>query len=161
MAKKIDRAELSAPSAPKAVEGADDLATLAPDGEITIAGEKIVVREYRFMEGLRLKVTARPFFDGLYDMLGGDQPRQDDKPPSFEDVLALVVENEQIVAGMVATSVDRPLDWLEGLSEADGDALMLTWWSVNSGFFFRSVFRRAMQTRLAAKPHDGHASTTP
>lgn len=160
MATKVEKKAAKEASAAQAA-GADDLAILAPDGEVTIGGEKIVVREYRFFEGLRLKVTARSFFDGLYELLGGDDPQQDSKPPSFDDILELVANNEGIVAGMVATSIDRPLDWVEKLGEADGDNLLLTWWNVNADFFFRSVFRRAMQTRLGQKPRDGHASTTP
>jgi len=160
MATKVEKRAAKKASAAQAA-GADDLAILAPDGEVTIGGEKIVVREYRFFEGLRLKVTARSFFDGLYELLGGDEPQKDSKPPSFDDILELVANNEGIVAGMVATSIDRPLDWFEKLCESDGDNLLLTWWNVNSDFFFRSVFRRAMQTRLGPKSPDGHASTTP
>jgi hypothetical protein len=150
MARKVsDKAPAGKPAA-----GTDDLAILQPDGQVTIAGEDITVREYRFFEGLRLQTEEKPFFDDLCALLSQGPA------PTFDDVLRIVSEHSTSVVSMVALSCDRPFDWVEGLGEADGDALLLTWWQVNSAFFIRRVMRRALQKRFEESPPDGRASTT-
>lgn len=152
MARKVDRDQ--APAG-KPAAGADDLAILQPDGRLTIAGEEITVREYRFFEGLRLQAEEKPFFDDLYALLAGGVT------PTFDGVLQIISEHSTSVISMVALSCDRTFEWVEGLGEADGDALLLTWWQVNSAFFIRRVMRRALLKRFEGQnPFDGHASTT-
>ncbi len=155
MAQKIDPATHDAPAA-KAAAGADDLQILMPDADLTIAGETITVREYRFFDGLALRQQAAPFFDDLYNLLG----REGAAPPSFDEIEMLVATHAELVKAMVALSVARTAEWVAALSETEGDALLITWWQVNSGFFIRRVMRRALQERLAA-PSVGPASTTP
>ena len=152
MAQKIDPATEDAPAA-KAAAGADDLQILMPDADLTIAGETITVREYRFFDGLVIVKQAAPFIDDLYNLLG----REGAAPPSFDDIEMLVATHRDLVKEMVALSVARTAEWVGALSDTDGDALLLTWWEVNTRFFIRRVMRRALKERLSA----GHASTTP
>ena len=154
MAKKVAPDATKVPAA-KPAAGAEDLNILMPDNELTIGGEKIVVREYRFFEGLRLQADEKPFFDDLYVLLA-----EASRPPSFDDVLDLIGRHDFSVALMVGLATDRPIEWVQALGESDGDALLLTWWQVNSGFFVRRVMRRALQDRMAGSRSDGLASTT-
>lgn len=157
MARKVDSTAKQAPAATPAA-GADDLSILQPDGEIEIQGETIQVREYRFFDGLRLQQQHRAFFDALYDLLAPADPAA--QAPTFDDVLALIGMHADSVQAMVALSIGKPAEWVGELSESDGDALLLTWWQVNSGFFVRRVMRRALQQRLEGSGSDGLGSTT-
>lgn len=154
MAKKVDKEKPNA-SAEKHAAGSDDLEILQPDYTLVIGGQTVTVREYRFFEGLRLQRDEQAFFEDLYKLLS-----EAGSGPSFDDVLALIGDHNLSVAVMVAQSIDRDLEWVLALGEADGDALLLTWWQVNSSFFIRRVMRRALQKRLEANPSDGRASTT-
>lgn len=156
MANKITADGKGAPAAAKDAAGADDLQVLSPDVTLTIGDEQVTVHEYRFFQGLALRAQAQPFFDDLYAMLGHDtQP-----PPSFDDLELVAAQHMDLVVSLVALSVKRPVDWVSALGDADGSALFMTWWQVNSGFFIQRVMRRAMQDRLNANPSAGHASTT-
>lgn len=156
MARKVNAANSAAPAASKEAAGADDLEILNPDFELSIDGEKITVKEFRFFEGLALRAQAQPFFDDLYALLG--QPGG--PPPSFDDFeVGLLAKHESLVKAMVAISTGKSVEWIESLGDEDGEALMLTWWQVNSGFFIRRVMRRALQEKLTS-PLVGDVSTT-
>jgi hypothetical protein len=152
MATKVDKAT---PAAPKGAAGVDDLDVLQPDREITVGGRKVVVREFRFFEGLRLRAAHKPFFDELF-VLFNDAAA----PPGFDDVALVLGAHQQAVADMVALSTDTDAGWVLGLGDQDGDALLVTWWLVNAGFFVRGLLRRAAQRRVAVSPSAGPASTT-
>lgn len=158
MARRVDSEQpAAAPKGAAAVKdpGAQDLAILQPDGEITIAGERITVREYRFYEGLRLQAQARPFFDALYALFG-----MGERPPSVDDIAVLLGEHEEATVAMLALATGKPETWIRELSESDGDALLLAWWTVNGSFFIRRVMRRAAQDRFGSRS-GGLGSTTP
>lgn len=143
----------SADAAPQGAAVASDIAIMAPDTEVEIAGESLLVREYRFFDGLKLAAKHRAFIDALAALLSS--------PSTFDDILAVLVEHEASTQEMVAASAGVSVEWLKQLREHDGDQLMLVWWEVNSGFFIRRAMRKAVQARLAAgSPSDGGASTT-
>lgn len=155
MARKVTKAG-GAPAAPKGAAGVNDVEILSPDQEITIDGRVVLVREYRFFEGLKLRARARPFFDDLYSLFVLAGPA-----PSFDDVSDLLGEHEAAVVDMVALSTGCEPEWIRGLDDQDGDTLLVTWWLVNAGFFIRRVMRRAAQERLAsASQSAGPASST-
>lgn len=156
MARKVTPDGSGAPAVPKGAAGADDLAVLSPDAVLTIDGEEITVHEYRFFDGLAIRAQAAPFFDGLYQVLG----QQGGPPPSFDDIEMMIANHVELVKALVAMSVKRPVEWVAQLGEADGDALLMTWWQVNQNFFIRRVMRRALQERLSASPSDGPGFTT-
>lgn len=154
MARKLEPQQ--SPAAPFGAAGANDLAVLQPDHEITIAGEVITVREYRFFEGLKLRAKAKPFFDDLYALFD-----QSAAAPSFDDVCDVLGRHEQAVVDMVAQASGCNEAWIRALDDQDGDALLLTWWLANAGFFIRRVMRRAAQARFAsASQSAGDGSST-
>ncbi len=103
-----------------------------------------MVREYRFFEGLQMHAQAKGFFEDLYAMF-----EQSSAAPSFDDVADLIGAHQDDVVKMVATSTGCEPEWILGLDDQDGDALMLTWWLANAGFFIRRVMRRAAAAQIA------------
>lgn len=133
-------------------------AVLHPDLDLVIAGRAIRVREYGYVEGLRLQGACREFLDALYGMFSAAA-----EPPSADALAELIGEHIVTVQWLIAQAL-TPLDdepqgfadavaanarWVGRLSEPDGDALMTLWWQVNTGFFTRRLQRR-LQARLAA-----------
>ncbi|HEX7113197.1 MAG TPA: DUF6631 family protein, partial [Mizugakiibacter sp.] len=135
MARKVNSGA-PAPAAPDAAplqDGADDLAILHPEREATIAGERIVMREYGFVEGLRLQPLVQPILDGLADTALRD---------GHLDVGAaarIFALHDEAIVTLIARACDRDEAWVQQLSDADGQALLFLWWETNLGFFVRRV----------------------
>ncbi|WP_336175029.1 DUF6631 family protein [Alloalcanivorax xenomutans] len=123
----------------------EDLEKLHPERELTLQGEQITVREYGFVEGLRLKPFAKPFLDDMEGLMSG-------KALTLPDVLGLIETHHEIILELIAQSIDRDMDWMRGLSSMEGEVLMMTWWMVNGPFFMRSV-----QNRRIAEMASEHA----
>lgn len=103
-----------AKAAPKGAASVKDLEILQPDNEVTIGTEKIVCREYRYLEGLKIRAKAKPFFAALYAMFDASKGA-----PSFDDVSDVIGEHEETVVHLVAQSCDRSPDWVRELSDED------------------------------------------
>ena len=137
----------------------NDLEILHPEQEVVIAGVKVVIREYGFVEGLKIRTKAKPFIHGLQEILSGGQP-------SLEEILDLLAEHLDLALELVADSADMPLEWVHSLSEHEGDVLLYTWWSVCGPFFVRSAQRRVVSRKLQdrlekASQSAGEKSTPP
>lgn len=130
-------------------EGAD-LDVLHPERALTVGGRAVTVREYSFIEGLRIQQRVRPIVAGLEAAAeGGDV--------SMDVLDELVARHTDDVLALVAQACDQPVEWVRGLSDEDGQALLLAWWGVCSRFFIRRlVMRRAWQ---AAQQPAGATST--
>lgn len=159
MAEKIARPGASAPPvAPTHADEAqaDDLAILHPDREIVLAGRAVTVREYGFVEGLKLHAIAQPFFDALYASCArtGDTP-------SFVDVEQVLVEHSECVLELIAKACDVEVEWIHSLSDEDGYLLMQQWWLANAGFFIRRVVQRLATEGAKARRRAGRVSMPP
>jgi hypothetical protein len=152
MATKIER-KPSVPAA--ATAGADELNVLHPEREVTIAGRRIVIREYGFVEGLKMRAIAQPFVDALYALVAPTS-----SAPSFSEVESLLADHSDCVLELMARAADVEREWIENLSDSDGYYLMQEWWIVAGNFFIRRVVQRLAIER-AARLRVGHASTTP
>jgi hypothetical protein len=120
----------AAPAMPLAE--ADDLAVLAPDAEITLAGEAVTVREYTFGEQLRHGALLTELTEAMRPAFA---LKEGDVGALFD---ALAAHHEALLAA-IALAVDRAAEWVAALSGEDGETLMLTWWRVNQGFFVRRL----------------------
>jgi hypothetical protein len=150
MARKINR-----PPAPAAApEAEDDLDVLHPERVLHIAGQDITVREYGHLEWLRLLPAAAPLVADIAALLG----RGDD--PDYEAVLLLLAERIDGVLPLVLQAAGMDRDAFEALDPADGEALLLAWWSVNGRFFVQRAATRAVLARLK-RPSAGVSSTPP
>lgn len=153
MAKKIPRR--APPPAAAKTAAPDPLAILHPEREVFLAGKVVTVREYGFVEGLKMRATAQPFLDALYAFAA-----QDGHAPTFQEMELLVAEHSDCVLRLVARAADVSPEWIESLTDEDGYRLMQEWWLANAGFFTRRVVQRLATERAVARLRAGGASTT-
>lgn len=143
MARKVKQAQ---PHQAPPQSGADDLSTLHPDASITVGGRDVLIREYGFIEGMRVRAFMKPFTADLDRLFGASDVLVD-------EVMEVVGEHIDIVKKAIAQSIAAPgrdaspedVAWLGTLNDQDGDRLLITWWGVNGLFFVRSIVRRAAE----------------
>ncbi|TBW02722.1 hypothetical protein E0E52_17030 [Azotobacter chroococcum] len=129
--------------------GDNDLEVLHPERTAVIAGRQVTVREYGFVEGLRLLPLAEPIIAALQDLAstGGTV---------FDAVLAVAAEHADAVVNLMAVAADVEVEWIESLGQSDGHLLLMMWWGANGPFYLR---RAALQ--LVARGRAGAMSTPP
>lgn len=133
----------------------EELDILHPQREALIAGRKVTVREYGFVEGTRLRLVAKPFMDSLYDLIGGKAvPTYD----AVKDVMALHID---LVVELMARAADVDVAWISELNDPDGDLLALMWWGANGSFFMRAALQRLKAENEVRNLLAGGASTQP
>lgn len=139
---------------PAAAEGADDLQVLHPNLVAELNGRQVVVREYGFIEGLKLQADLQPFLDGLYAMtVAGTMP-------TLHEILALIGQHTDLVAHAMARAVDvEPQEVLTLKDHQEGHTLLMKWWIANGPFFWRCVRDRIVSEREVAKRLAGQTST--
>jgi hypothetical protein len=130
-------------------DGQDDLAIMAPDMEVTIAGRTITVREYRFLDGLRVRARARALTKDLAALVAAGDT-------ITEDIIDVLAKHEALVRVLIMESIgDGDTTWMDGLGAIDGQELIMTWWAVNGPFFVRQVAARLVEQGLAKKAFGG------
>lgn len=152
-------------------DGEDDLAILHPERELVIAGEKVTVREYGFVEGLRLAPLAQPIVASLS---GAFQSKSGVSLAAMRNAFAAYPEQVTVLiaescVGPATTDEEkqsRPqrvaqmTEWVSALNDTDGDALLLLWQTVNMGFFVRRV-AADFRSRKSMAMHLAGAMSTP
>jgi hypothetical protein len=129
-----------------------ELNVLLPDRTLTLAGEEITVREFRFAESLELAPLAAPIIADLASMATADEA------PAGSALFAVLGVHQEAFLELVARSIGRPRAWIEGLSRKEGRALALTFWEVNADFFLDDVRLEALTRRLLGAESDGESS---
>lgn len=119
-----------------------DLQVLAPDIEIKISGKKVMVREYRFIEGLHIRSHSKQFIDGLQKLL------QEGQASDYLDIISL---HQDDVIELMSISCGLSADEINALSDNDGLFLADVWWTVNGPFFMRAVSRKVMLENTKAR----------
>lgn len=134
--------------------GAEDLEILYPERTLTVGGKKLTVREYGFMEGLALQQQAAPILNAL--VVASAQPTD----AGFERIMDVLADHSEELLALVAQAADVEPAFVRGLTDSDGQALLMTWWLVNGGFFVRRVVRRlAIQAAAKAQAAAGATSS--
>lgn len=141
---------------PAPIEGEQDLDVLHPERAINIAGRQIVVREYGFVEGLRLRPLTQPILDALYQTITAR-----DTPPELESIIGVLADCSTELVSLMAIAADVDECWVAGLGQDDGYLLMMVWWNVNGPFFIRRVVNREVARRAVERPPAGSISTAP
>lgn len=154
MARKFDPDKPRKKAAAKPAPGDDDLEILHPEREPTIAGRKLVVREYGFVEGLKQRPLYAPLIKTLEPVLA------EGELPELEDILDLLAEHADRLPQLMAIACDQPTEWVARLGHEDGYHLMLVWWGVNGPFFMRSAVGQLLNERLRAARCAGVTSTS-
>ncbi|MBA1147422.1 hypothetical protein H0Z60_10175 [Ectothiorhodospiraceae bacterium WFHF3C12] len=135
-------------------QDAEDLEVLLPDRTLTVGGEEITVREFRFGDSFRVVPLARPILADLAALRGTESNGED--LAVFEDLLARHWER---ILDLIAISADRPREWIERLPDQDGQTLAWTFWAVNGPFFMRRLVADEL-TRTSRKESGPGSSTS-
>lgn len=137
----------------------NDLDVLLPDRDIEIGGEQVTVREFSFVQGLKAEPLVRPMVADLQALFAEDA----DEVVEFSRLAEVFGRHAEAFLGLIALSCGRPSDWLERLSDGDGQLLAMTFWTVNSRFFTRRLVTRALTAahRAAASSAAASAPSSP
>ncbi|HHT7856348.1 DUF6631 family protein [Pasteurella multocida] len=111
-----------------------ELQILFPTAELTLAGEKIEVKEYTLKQQLQHNAKFVPFIASLRETLGKSK---DDF--NLDELMTCLSENYQDVVELVALSIGKPTEFIENLNACEGEDLLMAWWCVNSDFFTRKA----------------------
>lgn len=128
-------------------QDASDTEVLFPQHELTIDGETVVVREFTFIEGIRLEQRIQPLLDAF-------EAGAEDESPGVELLGRLMADHLDLMIELMATACDRDADFVAGLSDSDGQNLKWTFWDVNRRFFLRRIAER-QAVRLGAQKAAG------
>lgn len=155
---------------PRQAAAASELAVLHPDGPVTLRKRTVTVREYGWVEGLRVQSACKDFLAALYALFA----RGGDGPPPAHAVRDVFMEHALTVQWLIAWSITPAADaenahqfveaqvknaqWIATLNDVEGDALLAVWWGVNSGFFIRRFRELRMATAAASSPSETAAS---
>ena len=170
--KPVDPAEAEAQAGrERSARDAAALEVLHPERVIEIADRVVVVREYTYVEGMRLQSGCQAFLDDLYAAFA-----RDEAAPGHDDINELLAKHIFVVQWLVAHSI-TPLDtehpdaffaavkdnarWVGGLNDVEGDLLSVAWWQVNRGFFTRRLARRAQASQADSGARSASPSSTP
>ncbi|AFJ02011.1 hypothetical protein Q7C_842 [Methylophaga frappieri] len=136
----------------------NDLEVLHPEQVITLRGQQITVREYGFVESLNLRPLMKPFINDLHDLLavGGDIP--------LDEVFDLIAKHQNACLELAAMAANIDQAFVESLSSADGETLLMAWWGANGPFFSRQLqmqlfSRRNTNRTQQDQDSDGQKST--
>jgi hypothetical protein len=150
------RTQAKGGSGPTDGEKEDDLNVLAPDREITVGGETVMVREYSFGEQLRHGALLAELTEAL-------RPVKSTDADFVNRLLNILVEHQARMLDAIALSIGRDRAWIEALSGVEGEALALTWWQVNQGFFVRRlmVYPTLAASALSRAPVTAGGASSP
>lgn len=132
-------------------KGKDDLAIMFPDQTLTLNGEELLVREYRFVEGTRLLPVAAPIIERLRKC----KDVSNITVAELDEIAAEYIDN---IVYLISVSIDAEPEWIENLNLEDGQTLLLKWWQVNSPF----LLKKALYLNLleVVRERDGQTSET-
>lgn len=126
----------------------NDVETLAPEQGLRIGGELITVRPFGFIEGVGLSAVAAPIVNDLADWAeGGASDDGDSDDLGLLD--HLFATHIDALVTLMALATGQTEAWVRGLDDASGQALLLTFWTVNRDFFTRRLLSRAVLRRHA------------
>lgn len=129
-------------------EGKDDTSIMyPPEISVTVNGEKIVLREYSWVEELELRRYSQAFITDLVALIGGSDL-------TIAAIESLVSKHIQAVQQLIAASADRTVEWVRKLSKEDGRAVYSAWWAAN-GPFIVSCATECVRSDLVKKALDG------
>lgn len=148
MAKKVNKPR-SKPAAPP--DAAAELEILHPERTASIAGRNLTMREYGFVEGLKLRPVMQPLLDDLFQVA-----TESAALPDLESIMGILAAHHEAVIELMAQAADVEPDWVVGLGQQDGYHLMMLWWAVNGAFFINTVVQR-MQAVMAVKAQQARA----
>jgi hypothetical protein len=138
--------------------GADDLQVLHPELPVkNVGGRDLVVREYGFIEGLRMRPIIEPMLHDMEALISlGTEPTND-------QVLDLMGKHIDEFQELLAVASDTDVPFVGSLKQEDGARLADAWWLVNGPFYWRTAISRVAVARVRARAAKtaGATSTPP
>lgn len=131
----------------------DELAVLQPNRTLPIGGRTVTVREMGFFESLRLHSDIAALVANLVD-------QTEDGNVDLARLHLVCAQQPAATIALLAQACDQPVEWVQALSGAHGDLLLLTFWAVNADFFLQRVLA-ALELKRAAPAMTGPASSPP
>lgn len=119
----------------------NEAAVLFPDMELSIKDELITVREFSFLQGIKTQAIAAPFIKGLSAFF------DDENEATFEKMQAVFSVHIEALIELMAISTGKSEQWISELNDTDGQALLMTFWSVNKAFFINRLLLKGMQAQ--------------
>ncbi len=132
-------------------ESNSDAAVLDPDTEITIAGQVVTVRRFRYLESLKAQGEAAGLLTALADIPAD---------ATLQSILDLIASHPDDWLRLMARSTGRDIEWLAGLDDADGHNLALMVWQVNQSFFRLRLMTRGLSRTLQQAPSTSSANSS-
>lgn len=142
MAKKIGNVREQRLAKEQANELANELEVLHPERIITIGGQDVTVREYSFLDWVRMRPALTPVLDAVGAAIEASEV------PSYNKVVDLISEHSETLLPVIAQAAGVGMDFLASLTAEEGEELLATWWGVNGRFFVRRALHRVMATRV-------------
>ena len=137
-------------------EGADDLQVLHPELPLSVGGRDLVMREYGFIEGLRVRPIIEPMLKDMEALIGLTTQ------PTNDQVLDLMGNHIDEFQELLAVASDTDVAFVAGLNQTDGTRLADAWWKVNGPFYWRTAISRVAVARVQARAGEaGGATSTP
>ena len=125
--------------------GADDLQVLHPELPVkNVGGRDLVVREYGFIEGLRMRPIIEPILKDMEALIC--QTTQ----PTNDQVLNLMANHVNEFQELLAVASDTDVAFVAGLKRTDGTRLADAWWRVCGPFYWNTVISRVAVARVQA-----------
>ncbi len=125
--------------------GSDEVEILFPDGCVSIAGEEVSVKEFRFTAGLKAARIGRPIIEAL-EVMVSESPGDDEllamSSALFEDYADPFIQ-------LMSMATGKPLAWFDDLDDDEGNMLLHAFWGVNRHFFLKRAVKN-VATREAA-----------
>lgn len=153
MTKEVKQKTIKATPASTKKSGADDLTILHPNQTRKIAGINITVREYGWVEGLKLRELAQPILLDIEALM------VDGNVPGYDQLRVILGKHASTTLQLIAQAADVDLEFLETLNQRDGELLEAMWWGCNGPFFLRSVIKKIGDKRLVSMLQGGRIST--
>lgn len=137
MARKVDKAATPGAGEQPAPDAAP---SLAPEVKATIAGRKLVFREYAVFEGYEVAYEARDFIAALHAQVKTGALK-------YANVRRLIGPHLDAVVRIAARSADVDEDWVRSLGRNDVEQFFASWFVANAGFFVHEVLCDIQQER--------------
>lgn len=133
--------------------GPQELSVLFPDRDLTLAGETVAVRAFRFGESLRIRRLAAPIIEALSRAVRGEGDFDG------EGFMAALYEHAEVLLELLSLATGKRRDWIEALPQADGEELVLAFWEANEDFFVHGIRRSALAAEFLKPPPPGGKSS--
>ncbi|MDH5259343.1 MAG: hypothetical protein OEX07_15115, partial [Gammaproteobacteria bacterium] len=113
---------------------------------LTIGGRSITIHEITFIDGMKVAGLITPMIDDLADAL----LQTSDGELGLSVLESLFAEHLAIFSSLIVTcsNIDN-VNFINELSDEDGQQLLQIFWTVNSRFFMRRLQRRRLEKSKA------------